>query len=56
MKTVIVKIHCTMCGKFKVEHEVNTNEHGYFVFPQAQCPECLAILVQEVDGNKEGAT
>lgn len=38
-----------MCGKFKVEHEVDINEHGYFTFPEAYCPECLAVLTCVID-------
>lgn len=49
MKIAKVKIHCPMCGKFKVEHEVDTNEYGYFSFPEAYCPHCLAILGVVID-------
>ena len=49
MKTVKVKIHCSMCGKFTVEHEVDTNEHGYFTIQDAYCPECLGIMEQVID-------
>ena len=38
-----------MCGKFKVEHEIDTNEYGYFVFSEAYCPNCLAILEAVID-------
>ena len=49
MKTVKVRIHCSMCGNFRIEHDADTNEHGYFVFPEAHCPECLGILQVDVD-------
>lgn len=51
MKTIKVKIHCAMCGKFEITHEVDTNEYGYFVFPEAHCPECFAIMEQVIDGG-----
>ena len=38
-----------MCGKFEVEHEIYTNEYGYFVIPDAYCPECLCVLTQVID-------
>lgn len=53
MKTVKVTIHCSMCGKFKVEHEIDTNEHGYFTLTEAHCPECLAVMVVVVDHLSE---
>lgn len=49
MKVVKVKIHCPMCGNFRTEHEININEHGYFTFPEAHCPKCLAILEADID-------
>lgn len=56
MKTVKVKIHCAMCGKFHVEHEVDVNEHGYFTFPTAHCPECFCVLEQVIDGERKDAS
>lgn len=53
MKTVKVKIHCLICGKFEVEHEVDINKFGYFTFPQAFCPECLSILDQIINGEEK---
>ncbi len=49
MKTVKVRLKCHMCGKFEVEHLVDTNEHGYFTFSEAHCPECLALLNAVMD-------
>ena len=46
MKTVTVTIACIMCGMFHKEIEFNTNEHGFFVLPEAHCPECCAMLEQ----------
>ena len=41
-----------MCGKFDKIIDVDVNEHGFFVFPEAHCPECLCILEQDIDGRK----
>lgn len=51
MKTVKVKMRCLVCGKFEKIIDVNINEHGFFVFPEAHCPECLCILEQDIDGR-----
>ena len=47
MKTVRVHTHCTVCD-FTVEYDLNTNEHGFFVMPEAYCPNDLLILEQEI--------
>ena len=53
MKTVKIKIRCTVCGKFEIEYEIDVNEHGYFSIPDAHCPECLSIMIQELDHHKK---
>jgi len=53
MKTEKIKVYCTVCKKFKVEHDVNVNKHGYFSIPIAYCPECLCILIQEINHHKK---
>ncbi len=48
MKTVDVTYNCYNCENgFSVTHSVDTNEHGYFVFPQATCPHCFALMCGE---------
>lgn len=49
METVEVKVECKMCGKFRTTFYVDKNEHGFFCFPDAYCPKCLAIMVQVID-------
>ena len=51
MKTIKVRLKCHMCSKFEVEHSVDTNEHGYFTFPDSFCPECLGLLNVVIDGG-----
>lgn len=50
MKTIIVTITCN-CG-YKKEHEIDTNEHGYFSIPIAYCPDCFSVLDQYVLPSK----
>ncbi len=45
MKTVKVHAHCTVCN-FWVDYALDTNEHGFFVMPEAYCPNDLLILEQ----------
>jgi len=47
MKTVKIHIHCTVCG-FTADYDINMNEHGFFVMPEAYCPNDLLILEQEI--------
>jgi len=47
MKTVKVHAHCTVCG-FTVDYDLDVNEHGFFVLPEAYCPNNLLILDQEI--------
>lgn len=54
MKTVKIKIHCAVCEKFKIEHEVSVNKYGYFAIPDAYCPECFCLLEQVIDGERNG--
>ena len=53
MKTVEVRIHCSMCGKFRTEHKIDINEFGYFSVPEAYCPQCFALLIVVIDGGEE---
>ncbi|KKL71395.1 hypothetical protein LCGC14_2095360 [marine sediment metagenome] len=43
---VTVTITCTVCGMFDKKIEIDTNEHGFFVLPEAHCPHCCAVLEQ----------
>lgn len=47
MKTVKVHAYCTICG-FTVDYDLDINEHGFFVMPEAHCPRDLLILDQEI--------
>lgn len=53
MKTEKIKMKCTVCGKFEVEHEITVNEYGYFSIPYAYCPECLCIMEQIIDHHEK---
>lgn len=53
METVKVHAHCTVCS-FSVEYDLDTNEHGFFVMPEAHCPNDLLILEQEIRRDVEG--
>lgn len=50
MISVKVRSHCTICG-FKVEWFVYTNENGFFVVPDAFCPNDFGQLVHVLDGK-----
>ena len=47
LKTVKIHIHCSVCG-FSTEYDLDTNEHGFFVMPDAYCPNDLLLLEQEI--------
>ena len=47
MKTVKVHVRCTLCD-FRTEYDLGTNEHGFFVMPEAYCPNDLLILDQDI--------
>ena len=47
MKTVKVHAHCSVCG-FTVDYDIDTNEYGFFVMPEAYCPNDLLMLEQEI--------
>lgn len=47
MKSVKIYAHCTLCS-FTVDYDIDTNEHGFFVMPEAHCPNDLLILDQEI--------
>lgn len=53
MKIVKIRIKCTVCGKFDKTIDIGVNEHGYFSIPDAHCPECLSIMIQELDHHKK---
>jgi hypothetical protein len=53
MKTVRIHAHCTVCG-FTADYDIDTNEHGFFVMPEAYCPNDLLILEQEIQRYVEG--
>lgn len=52
MESVKVELECSMCGNFKTEHFLDTNEHGYFAFPDAYCPKCYALLTVKINWGK----
>jgi len=47
LKTVKIHIHCSVCG-FSTEYMLDVNEHGFFVMPDAYCPNDLLLLEQEI--------
>ena len=44
MKTVDVTYKRHESNGFEVTHPADTNDHGYFVLPQAYCPECFCLM------------
>jgi hypothetical protein len=55
MKTVKVKVHCVGCD-FRTEFDLNTNEYGMFVVPQAYCPNDFFVLDQDIMGHIKSIT
>lgn len=53
MKTIKVRIKCTVCGKFDKIIDVDVNEYGYFSASEAYCPECLCVMEQIWDHHKK---
>ena len=51
MKTLKIKAKCYGCKKFEVEYNVDINEHGFFAFTEAHCPECLNLLEQIIEDD-----
>lgn len=47
MKTVKVHVSCGVCG-FSVEYDLDTNSHDFFELPDAYCPVCLLLIIQEI--------
>ena len=47
MKTVKVHIHCSVCGWHMI-YDLNANEHGFVELPEAHCPDCLFVLIQDI--------
>lgn len=50
MTSVKVRSHCSICG-FKVEWFAYVNENGFFVIPDAYCPNDFGMLTQEINGK-----
>ncbi len=50
MKSVKIISHCSICG-FRVEWELNTNEHGFFQIPDGYCPVHFILLEQDIKGH-----
>ena len=53
MKYITAKIHCSVCNRFETKHEVDVNEYGYYVYPQAFCPHCLSILICVIENEEK---
>ena len=54
MKTVKIISHCN-CG-FRVEWELDINEHGFFQAPDGYCPNCFLLLTQDIKGHMRSVT
>ena len=53
MRTIKVRIKCTVCRKFDKTIDVDINEYGYFSASDAYCPECLCLMEQIWDHHKK---